>query len=95
MKRVRFTGRAEADLGEIFTFIARDNAQAASRWVAELRGRMGLLSEFPDAGRRRPEVGPPVRALPFDSYTVYYRADDREVVILRVLHASRDHQRHL
>jgi toxin ParE1/3/4 len=51
---------------------------------------MELLAAFPLIGRDRPELGPQIRSFPFDSYVVFYRPSDTGVVILRVLHGSRD-----
>jgi len=40
-------------------------------------------------GRRRPEFGPGVRSFVVEKHVIYYRAE-KELLIARILHGSRD-----
>src|SRR4029077_15651864 len=52
-----------------------------------------FLAENPYAGRARDgDLGPGRRSFPADRYVIVYRVADRDVVILRVAHGSRDIQ---
>lgn len=52
-----WTQRARDDLLEIFRFIARDDREAAERWVAKLVERAELAATMPFGGRVVPELG--------------------------------------
>jgi toxin ParE1/3/4 len=46
-------------------------------------------------GPARPDVGDGCRYLPEGKHLIFYRVDDDTVVILAVLHASMDIERHI
>ena len=50
MAQLRFTDHAERDLVEIGNFIARDNPEAAARFVAQLEEHCSLLAAHPLVG---------------------------------------------
>ena len=41
-------------------------------------------------GRGRDELAPGVRSFPFGRYVIFYAPIDKEIVVIRVLHGSRD-----
>ena len=45
---------------------------------------------FPLSGVGREQFAPGLRAGFVGSYVIYYRADERELIIVRVLHGARD-----
>jgi len=48
------------------------------------------LREFPQAGIMREQVAAGLRVSFAGSYAIYYLHDERELVIVRVLHGARD-----
>lgn len=90
MPQVVRTRACDEDLLEIGVYIARDNPSAAEAWVELIDRRIGLLAEFPQLGRVRPELGHEVRALPVGSYLIIYRESSDRLEILRVLHGARN-----
>lgn len=54
MKAVRRTEEAEADLTEIWVYIAADNPGAADRTLLGLMETEDRLAAFPEIGRLRP-----------------------------------------
>jgi addiction module RelE/StbE family toxin len=84
---VVFSPQARLDLIDIGDYIARDNPEAAARWVDMLVARCRSLIHFPNRGRR---YKGPYRVLPVRNYLIFYRADGEGVVIVRVLHGSRN-----
>jgi toxin ParE1/3/4 len=52
------------------------------------------LAQFPSMGRLRGDIENNVLAIPLKEYVIYYHVVDNTVVILRVLHSSRDVYRH-
>ena len=82
--------QVEADLDEIWLFIAADNPDAADRLVDRIGGVFQLLQENPQAGRQRPELGRGVRSFAVGNYVVLYLALQDAVHVVRVLHGARD-----
>jgi toxin ParE1/3/4 len=89
----RLTPEAEADLDEIWFYLAKTSAslEVADRFIDTLTSRFFLLSRNPYLGRRRDEdLRRGLRSFPIENYIVFYRVEDEDVLILRVLHGSRD-----
>jgi addiction module RelE/StbE family toxin len=75
-------------VSEIAPYIAKDNPDAAERWVNELFDAVERLADFPESGRIVPEVGVRrIRELVFGAYRVIYSIKDK-VVILTVRRGS-------
>lgn len=51
---------------------------------------MKALSHFPEIGRARPEFGRDLRSVLVSPYIVFYRIEQDEIQILRILHGRRD-----
>ncbi|WP_028310836.1 type II toxin-antitoxin system RelE/ParE family toxin [Derxia gummosa] len=90
MASVATTRRALADLDGVWDYIAADNADAADRFLDELRCFLDLIATQPLMGRARPELAPAVRSLPFQRYVLFYRPQADGIELVRFLHASRD-----
>ncbi len=56
MARVLWSGTAEGDLVDIWTFIAKDSPDAANRLLDQLTQKCDLLAKSPEIGRRRDEL---------------------------------------
>jgi toxin ParE1/3/4 len=90
---LRYLPVAQADLIEIFDFIAQDSPNRALSFVEKLDRRIGLLEQHPLLGRipRHPklrEYG--YRVLIVESYLVFYIIRGQTVEIHRVVHGSRN-----
>lgn len=90
MRRLRLSALAEADLDAIADYIAADSPERALGFVRGLRGQCQQVAEFPLAYRERPELCEGLRACPFGGYMIYFMVSEDEVLIARILHASRD-----
>ncbi|OHC74687.1 MAG: hypothetical protein A3G18_06880 [Rhodospirillales bacterium RIFCSPLOWO2_12_FULL_58_28] len=77
----------------IAEYIARDNPSRGFSFVAEIQGTLHLLAENPLAGRDRSEIKEGLRSFPHGNYVVFYRPLPDGIVVLRVIHGSRDHKR--
>ncbi|MGA8872152.1 MAG: type II toxin-antitoxin system RelE/ParE family toxin [Candidatus Acidiferrales bacterium] len=65
--------------------------EIADRLVDSITEQFLLLAQYPHIGRRRDEdLRPGLRSFPVLDYVIFYRVQDVDVVILRVLHGSRD-----
>ena len=90
MPRVTRRPLAEADVLEIWDYIADDGIAAADRWVDRLDKQFRVLAMQPMMGRARDELAPGVRSFPFGRYVVFYLPLDGGIDVVRVLHGARD-----
>lgn len=90
MANVSRRPQVEADLDEIWQFIATDNLNAADHLVDRLTDAFGLLGRNPYSGRARPELGVDMRSFPVGRYVIFYTISAGRVEIRRVLHGARD-----
>ena len=90
MPRVTRRPLAEADVLEIWDYIADDGIAAADRWVDRLDKQFRVLAMQPMMGRARDELAPGVRSFPFGRHGVFYLPLDGGIDVVRVLHGARD-----
>ena len=93
MKRVVYSDRALADLGDIFDHVARQNPGAAERLAHGILDACDLIASQPGIGARRDDLSTGLRLLPHRGYAICYRVDDSAVRIVRFLHHARDVER--
>ena len=90
--KVIVSPRADSDLENIVSYIARHNPDAATRVGHALIARAELLTQFPEMGRVVPEFGQAnLRELVYRSYRVIYRlkSSDQLIEIVGFWHAAR------
>ncbi len=88
--RVVLSNQAEADLEEIGDYIAADNPARAVSFVREIREHCRRIAPAPLAYPARPELGDAVRSCSHGRYLILFVPEEREVLIVRVVHGSRD-----
>ena len=98
MAEIRFSPDALEDLKGIKAYIAQElmNEQAASDTVSAIMKRVRQLSEFPKSGMQLSSViglGVSWRFIVCGSYTAFYRFENGEVYVSRVLYGRRDYMR--
>lgn len=81
---------AEADILEIWAFIAEDSLVQADRWVDKLDEKLALWATQPMMGRGRDELSPGIRSQAFGRYVVFFQPLSQGIDVVRVLHGSRD-----
>ena len=81
---------ADADLDDIWFYIASDNEAAAYNTIRKIFSTIDNLLPNPMIGRARPELAPDIRSINVGSYIIFYRASKNLVEIMRVLHGARD-----
>jgi toxin ParE1/3/4 len=89
---VILTPQSQEDLGEIVSFIARDNPNRAVQFGNALVDKALSLDAFPERGRIVPELQlESVREIIHRSYRIIYEVlhDPDEVFVLRFWHAAR------
>ena len=89
---VSFSGKAEEDLEEIWSFIAADNQDEATRFVLQLEKQIEKLERFPLRCPLIPEnemLGASYRHLIYGNYRTIFRISGRTVYIVRIIHSAR------
>lgn len=94
MSRYQFTPQSEDDLFDIWSYIARDNLDAADRVEKAVFRACELLAASPLIGRVRKDVTH--RRLrfwnvhPYSNYTIIYDPVEKPLQIVRIIHAAQD-----
>lgn len=84
--------RATQELQEIAAYIADDNANAASRFVANVIDRVQRLALLPGLGGVFPDPrGRILRQMIVGKYRVVYQIDEqrRQVIVMTIWHSAR------
>lgn len=90
--QVEITPIAEADIEDIWTFIAEDSPEAATAFILELECQLTTLESFPERCPLIPEneiLSTRFRHLVYGNYRTIFRIAGRTVYVLRVIHGSR------
>lgn len=82
--------RAEADIDDIWTYIARNNRQAADQQIDRIYDRFEMLLQQPEFGESVGHLTAGLRRTRVGNYIIYYEIEPDHVRIRRVLHAARD-----
>ena len=90
MSSYTISDSARRDVGEIWEYIASDNADAADRMVDRFYERIELVADSPYLGAVFPTFGETIRHTTVGKYVIFYEARHTEIHVLRVLHGARD-----
>lgn len=89
--RVEWSDVARNDLDDLVRYISRDSAFYARRFGEKVVLATRRLKEFPESGRMIPEAGDKsLREIIVQGYRVMYRLESDRVLILAVMHGSRN-----
>ena len=89
---VRFTRKAEKDVEEIWTFIAQDSTDEATKFIRQLDKHIGTLERFPARCPLIPEnemMRSSYRHLIHGDYRVIIRVSEKIVWVMRIVHGAR------
>ena len=93
MADLQFTPEAEADLDNIWLYIAKESQSIERAELILDRFSMVFsgLARNPYMGRKRDDIRPGYRSFPMGGYIVFYRLiGTEEILVLRVVHGRRD-----
>src|ERR1700726_1229162 len=85
--KLRYERGALVDLDEIFSYVAADNREAASRLVARIEDIAARIAASPHIGQATRKSG--FRRFPVGNYLIVYEVGNDEVVIHYVRHGAR------
>ena len=90
MAQVVWTEPALDDLDEIAEYIALDKLDAAKRLVQSVFDTVDRLKEFPNSGRKPPELkGSRYREVIVGPCRIFYRHTGNKVLVLYVMRSER------
>ena len=92
---VRLRAAAARDLDEIFDYsVAHHGPASAEGYLRDLYAAMDRLPAYPELGA---ETGlrPKLRVISVREHRVFYRAETRSIIIVRVLNKAMDEGRYL
>ena len=89
---VSFTQKAEEDIEEIWSFIAEDSPEDATRFIQQLEKQIGTLERSPTrcpliSENRVMHSG--YRHLIYGEYRTIFRVSERTVYVVPVIHGAR------
>lgn len=85
-----WTKKAQRDLRKLEEYIAQDNPGAAARMVLKIVKATGDIPMFPWSCEAIDAQRPQYRYMTIKPFAVLYEVTERVVVVLRVIHTSRD-----
>ena len=86
-----FHPEAEADLVDLWEYIAADNPTAAERVTAELEKALDNLVSLPGQGHRRPDLtSRPLRFILVRDYLIAYAPETDPLWVVAVIHGRRN-----
>jgi toxin ParE1/3/4 len=89
--KLAYRPRAHEDIEAIYRFIAQDSPTRAYNFVERIQKRCELLSDSPQQGRARPDLGPDLRVVPYGR-SVAYHIVENTVEVLRVFYGGQDYE---
>jgi toxin ParE1/3/4 len=96
MSRYVLLPSARIDLREIWAFSLAEWGQVqADRYIADIEARFRAVAEDPNAGQACDQIRKGHFRIRAGSHFVFYRLDEGQVSIVRILHQRRDFRLHL
>jgi toxin ParE1/3/4 len=89
MPRVFTRPRAEADLLDIWRYIAQDSPATADRLLDRIRDTLSRLAAMPLMGQARFDLAPGLRMFPVGNYLIFFRPAQDGIEVIRILHGKR------
>ncbi len=87
---------ASNDLRKIYQYGSLNWGESrATNYLDNLKEQFWSLTNYPKIGIKRDDLFPCVRSLAVDSHVVFYRSQNQQLEVIRVLHGKQDPQLHL
>jgi toxin ParE1/3/4 len=83
---------AQADLLDIWNFIASDSFDKADQLLKKIDSQLKMLASNPGMGTKRDSLAPNLRSFPLGNYLIFYRSINQGIEVIRVIHGARDIQ---
>jgi toxin ParE1/3/4 len=90
MSNLRITEQGRADLDELWDWRAQHSEAAADALLDKIMTKAQLHAQFPGMGRPRDDLAAGLRSFVVSPYVVFFLPADDGIMIVRILHGSRD-----
>lgn len=87
---IRHTQQARRDLRDIWHYIDQNDTGAADRQLRRIAEKIVQISQVPEMGRPRPELGKTLRSFVTGRYLIFYELEPAVLRVVRVMHSARD-----
>lgn len=84
------TDPARSDLDDIYDHIAKDSPANAERFIKAIVTGLHLIARNGTTGAARDWISPGLRVHVHGNYCAYFRVDNGNLVVQRVVHSARD-----
>jgi toxin ParE1/3/4 len=91
-RRLTILPRAKDDIRTNWRYLAERNEPAADRWIDRIDDALRLISEHPEIGRARPELGDGLRSFSVENYVLFLKIKPDSILVVCVMHARQDIQ---
>lgn len=96
MANFRLSVKAEEDLAEIYTYgILQFGYTQANKYALGLEETLLKLAQTPFLGKQSDFLSNGLRFFIYKSHLVFYRLEEKDILIVRILHQSRDYKNFL
>jgi toxin ParE1/3/4 len=90
MPSFQISPEASRDLNEIIDYFLVSSLDAGDRFIAAFNQKCLYLTQFPNIGKRYPNLHPSIRGISFNQYIIFYQPLVDGIIISRVVSGHRD-----
>ncbi len=91
----RLSRLADNDLIDIITYTKQKfGSNQTKKYLLEINSVVESLINNPYLGKRRLDILPDIYTFPVGAHLIFYKLDDKQLLIVRILHESRDYQKY-
>ena len=90
MRQITRSTLAECDFRAAVEYLLEYSEPAAEKFANDLTSRLRMVADQPLMGRERDDLGSGVRSTVVGRYVIFYRYTSDEMIVLRIIHGSRD-----
>ena len=87
---IRHTQQARRDLRDIWHYTDQNDTGAADRQLRRIAEKIAQISQVPEMGRPRPELGEGLRSFVTGRYLIFYQLEPAILRVVRIMHTARD-----
>lgn len=96
MKYYQLTNIAESDISDIYEYgIRHFGLENAANYLLGMHEQFEMLVVHPEIGRSSNALMPGLKRLSYQSHVIFYLRQDECILVIRVLRAEMDFERHI
>ncbi len=94
--KIVLTNDADHDLMEIYDYsLSNFGEKQADIYFNRLISYFDRLAIYPELGTKREELAAGIKSLTFHSHVIFYQILNDSILVVRILHHSRDFPKHI